>query len=200
MLYQLIINTLTGAGTGYVTNNIAIKMLFKKYFGRFGGMIEDTREEFVENISQLIEKDLINHHTLEDEFQSQKFHHYVKELVKDMFTSSLPKNSIDLKDIRGVYETTDNGVKFLNDNETHIASVKNKLASKPFKNAVSRLQILHFSKHVVDVLHENKTHYANEALRPLKEFRINELVSDESLLALTNNVEKNPQWHRLLKV
>ena len=189
MFYQLIINTLTGAGTGYVTNNIAIKMLFKKYFGRFGGMIEDTREEFVQNISQLIEKDLINHHTLQDEFQSQKFHNYIKELVKDMFTDSLLKNAINLKDIKGVHETTDNGVKFLENNRSHRLNVKNKLAAKPFKNAVSRLQILHFSKHVVDVLHKDKTAYIQEATAPLKKFKINDLIREETLLKLTNNIE-----------
>ena len=102
MISQLIINTLTGAGTGYITNNIAIKMLFKKYFGRFGGMIEDTHEEFVENISALIEKDLINHSTLADEFQSDKFRTYIKALVEDMFLHSLPQHSIALKKIYGI--------------------------------------------------------------------------------------------------
>ena len=96
MISQLIINTLTGAGTGYITNNIAIKMLFKKYFGRFGGMIEDTHDGFVQNISALIEKDLVNHSTLSDEFQSDAFRAYIILLIEDMFEHSLPKYSLYL--------------------------------------------------------------------------------------------------------
>ena len=189
MIYQLLINTLTGAGTGYITNNIAIKMLFKKYFGRFGGMIEDTHEDFVENISQLIEKDLINHNTLEDEFNSEKFHHYIKELVKDMFVYSLPKNSINLKDIEGIYDTKENTLNFLDKEKGHIQNLKRKLASKPFKNALSHLQVLHFSKHVVAVLETNKATYIEEASTPLKDFTINTLVTDELLSKLTDNIK-----------
>ena len=189
MIYQLLINTITGAGTGYITNNIAIKMLFKKYFGRFGGMIEDTHEDFVENISQLIEKDLINHHTLEDEFNSKKFHNYIKELVKDMFVNSLPKNSIYLKDIQGIYDTKENTLKFLQKNKIHRKNLKSKLASKPFKNALSHLQILHFSKQVSDVLNTNKVSYIEEASVPIKNFKIDSLITDELLSKLTENIQ-----------
>ena len=60
---EFLINFILGGFTGYITNNVAIKMLFKKYFG-FGGVIEKEYEEFMENISKLIEKDLINDETL----------------------------------------------------------------------------------------------------------------------------------------
>ena len=190
MIYQLLLNTLTGAGTGYITNNIAIKMLFKKYFGRFGGMIEDTHEDFVENISKLIEKDLINHHTLEDEFNSKEFHAYIKALVKDMFESSLIKKSIKLKDIDGIYETTENTLDFLEQNKSHRKNLKRKLASKPFKNALSHLQILHFSKQVADVLELNKDDYIKEMALPLKDFKIDKLLNDEILSILLGNIKK----------
>ncbi len=188
MIYQLIINTLTGAGTGYITNNIAIKMLFKKYFGRFGGIIEDTHDEFVENISKLIEKDLINHHTLNDEFNSEEFHKYIKDLIEDMFVYSLPKNSIALSEINGIYETTDNFVKFLDNNQTTQKDLKNQVASKPLKNSISYLQALHFSRSVVDVLSENKTAYMQDLISPLREWKLGALVSDELVLQLSKNI------------
>ncbi len=188
MIYQLIINTLTGAGTGYITNNIAIKMLFKKYFGRFGGIIEDTHDEFVENISKLIEKDLINHHTLSDEFNSPEFHKYIKNLIEDMFVYSLPKNSIALNDIHGIYETTDNFVKFLDNNQKTQKDLKNQVASKPLKNSISYLQALHFSHSVVDVLGKNKAGYMQDLVSPLKEFKLGSLVSDDLVVQLTKNI------------
>ena len=51
MLQNLVINGLAGGLTGYITNNIAIKMLFKSYFG-LGGVIEKEYGEFIENSSK----------------------------------------------------------------------------------------------------------------------------------------------------
>ena len=189
MISQLLINTLTGAGTGYITNNIAIKMLFKKYFGRFGGMIEDTHEEFVENISALIEKDLINHSTLADEFQSEKFRNYIKELVKDMFTHSLMHHSIKLKNIQGIDATRDNALMFLHENHHHVNNVKHQLASKPFKDALSHLQLLHFSKNLATTINTNKSTYLSEFLIPLKSFQLNDLITEELLKQLSQNIQ-----------
>ena len=187
MPYQIVINTLTGATTGYITNNIAIKMLFKKYFGKFGGIIEDTHDEFVENISKLIEKDLINHHTLENEFKSDKFHNYIKELVKDMFTYSLPKNSIQLKDIEGIYDTKDNLVNFLNDNTHYIQKSANQFALKPLNIAISDKQVLNLSKNIVDVVCDNKSKYIEEFVQPVKNFTIHNIINEEISQKLSQN-------------
>jgi len=188
LIYQLILNTLIGAGTGYITNNIAIKMLFKKYFGRFGGIIEDTHDEFVANISELIEKDLINHTTLKDEFNSEEFHLYIKKIVHNMFIYSLPKNSVDLKDIKGVYKTTDNILQFLDDNQKSRKELKKELTVKPLKSAVSYSQILHLCKNIVDVLNENKDGFINELLPPLKKLEVETLLSKEFLDKISKNL------------
>ena len=190
MIYQLIINTLTGAGTGYITNNIAIKMLFKKYFGRFGGIIEDTHDEFVENISKLIEKDLINHHTLKDEFNSAKFHSYIKTLVEDMFVHTLPKNSINLRDIDGIDKTTQNILNFLDDNRKSRKDLKKEIASKPLKSAISYKQLLHLSKNIADVLDINKESYIKEFTDAIKGFSIDSLLTEELLQGLIKNLDK----------
>ncbi|MFN2340267.1 MAG: DUF445 family protein [Halanaerobium sp.] len=62
----------TGAVTGYLTNNLALKMIFKEY-GPLGGVVIKTKDEFIESISALVERDLINHHTLEEEFSRPEF-------------------------------------------------------------------------------------------------------------------------------
>ena len=189
MISQLLINTLIGAGTGYITNNIAIKMLFKKYFGRFGGMIEDTHDEFVENISALIEKDLINHSTLADEFQSEKFRNYIKILVQDMFTHSLMHHSIALKDIEGIFDTRDNALDFLDKNHHLQKEVKHKIASKPFKDALSHLQILHFSKTLATTINTNKNSYVSQLLDSLQSFHLHDFITEELLKQLAQNIE-----------
>jgi uncharacterized membrane protein YheB (UPF0754 family) len=66
LLISLLAKALSGAYVGYITNDLAIQMLFRKRFG-LGGIVLRTRAEFVANISQLVERDIINHHTLERE-------------------------------------------------------------------------------------------------------------------------------------
>jgi uncharacterized membrane protein YheB (UPF0754 family) len=66
LLVSLLAKALSGAYVGYITNDLAIQMLFRKRFG-LGGIVLRTRAEFVANISQLVERDIINHHTLERE-------------------------------------------------------------------------------------------------------------------------------------
>ena len=70
----------TGAVTGYLTNNLALKMIFKEY-GPLGGVVIKTKEEFIDSISDLVERDLINHQTLKEEFSRPEF--------KENFTRSL---------------------------------------------------------------------------------------------------------------
>ena len=62
----------TGAVTGYLTNNLALKMIFKEY-GPLGGVVIKTKDEFIDSISALVERDLIIHHTLEEEFSRPEF-------------------------------------------------------------------------------------------------------------------------------
>ena len=71
-LNKLMLPLLSGAVTGYITNNYAVKMLFKKY-GPFGGMILSTRQEFTTQISELVERDIINKQTLENELERYEF-------------------------------------------------------------------------------------------------------------------------------
>ncbi len=189
MLTQLLINTLTGAGTGYITNNIAIKMLFKKYFGRFGGMIEDTHEEFVENISALIEKDLINHTTLADEFQSHEFGEYIQTLVRDMFTQSLLNHSRDLQAIEGIYATRDNLLHFLNRYEKERKAIKQQLSARPFKEVVSRPQLLQITQSVTKTVVKEKQIYLDILLPLFKLFRVENLITEELLEQLLKNVK-----------
>jgi uncharacterized membrane protein YheB (UPF0754 family) len=66
MITTLIAKIISGAYVGYATNDLAIQMLFRKRFG-LGGIVLRTRDEFINNISRLVERDIINHHTLSRE-------------------------------------------------------------------------------------------------------------------------------------
>jgi len=84
----------TGAVTGYLTNNLALKMIFKKY-GPFGGVVLKTKEEFIASIAQLVERDIINHETLKEEFSREEFKRSLNGTVSDFLKRDLYQRSGD---------------------------------------------------------------------------------------------------------
>jgi len=107
LLVQLLSNLAAGGVTGYITNSLAIKMLFKKYPIIGGGVLVDNFDEFVENISLLVERDLINHATLEEEFQTGHFKQALRESMEHLLKHSLFStfDNDPLKEIDGFNET-----------------------------------------------------------------------------------------------
>ena len=86
----------TGAVTGYLTNNLALKMIFKEY-GPLGGVVIKTKDEFIDSISALVERDLINHHTLEAEFTRPEFKENFAQSVSDFLNVYLEQRSSKTK-------------------------------------------------------------------------------------------------------
>jgi len=111
-----LLNGLLGGVTGYITNNVAIKMLFKEYAG-FGGVIEKEYKSFIENISKLIEKDLINDETLKDELNNEKFKTALKDIIKDILLIQLPKinGNLSINEIEGFEKSKEQFFKFVDD-------------------------------------------------------------------------------------
>ena len=79
-LDKLILTLLSGGATGYITNNYAVKMLFKRY-GPFGGMILATRGQFIKSVSELVERDIINRETIAGELEKYEFRKVFYNLV-----------------------------------------------------------------------------------------------------------------------
>ena len=86
----------TGAVTGYLTNNLALKMIFKEY-GPLGGVVIKTKDEFIDSISALVERDLINHHTLEEEFSRAEFKDNFNQTMDDFLNIYLEQQSSQTK-------------------------------------------------------------------------------------------------------
>lgn len=86
----------TGAVTGYLTNNLALKMIFKEY-GPLGGVVIKTKDEFIDSISALVERDLINHHTLEEEFSRPEFRENFNQSLDDFLNIYLEERSAEFK-------------------------------------------------------------------------------------------------------
>jgi len=86
----------TGAVTGYLTNNLALKMIFKEY-GPLGGVVIKTKDEFIDSISTLVERDLINHQTLKEEFSRPEFKQNFHQSLADFLNIYLEQRSGNLK-------------------------------------------------------------------------------------------------------
>lgn len=108
-MLSLLAKALSGAYVGYITNDLAIQMLFRKRFG-LGGIVLRTREEFIANISKLVERDIINHHTVERELSAapeafgSALANLVNDLVSDQLLKSLPSD-FTLDQVPGLDQT-----------------------------------------------------------------------------------------------
>ena len=82
----ILANTLAGGIGGYYTNDYAVKMIFRKYWG-MGGVIIDTRPQFIENMSKLVERDVLNVHTLAPALANEQSKQVLADLLADFWQS-----------------------------------------------------------------------------------------------------------------
>ncbi|MFW5992490.1 MAG: DUF445 family protein [Halanaerobiaceae bacterium] len=116
---NLLANMLGGGVTGYLTNNVAIKLLFKK-IGPFEGMILKRKDEFIKDTSALVERDIINHQTIENELQREEFKKVFTDIVTDILQSSLYENTGENMawiDIPGMENSIEGFIDFYNQNK-----------------------------------------------------------------------------------
>ena len=153
-----------GALTGYITNDYAVKMIFKEYhilgFHRFkvGGMILKTRDQFVENVSELVERDVINNRTIETELASYEFQKEFYKLVEAVVNKHLYNNTPDITiaEIPGSKEVFENLTKFYKDNARVIMGdfIKPLLDMIDIEDVLSAKQNEHLTKQLFTIMLE----------------------------------------------
>lgn len=85
-----IITPVLGAMAGYITNDYAINMLFKSYTPlNIGGIIPKTREEFIENVSNLVEQELITSDKIDEIINSEDFKQSFNTIIEDFFNKGI---------------------------------------------------------------------------------------------------------------
>ncbi|MGM0420280.1 MAG: DUF445 domain-containing protein [Bacillota bacterium] len=179
-LLNLIFNILAGAATGYITNDIAVKMLFRKV-GPFGGVLEKTREEFILNLSDLVEREIINHDTLAGELNNPEFKdemaHLIEEILKDELPAYLKK--LKLKDIHKIEDSIE-GLSDLVSNPVLLADLLENFAEKiKLSDFISKSQLTHifetlFPK-IIDIIGSQEMN--KDLLKLLEEFQT-EMISE----------------------
>jgi uncharacterized membrane protein YheB (UPF0754 family) len=109
LIFTLLSKIFSGAVVGYITNDLAIQMLFRKRFG-LGGIVIRTKDEFIANVSKLVEREIINHHTIEKEINQTPdlLIKAIAQISDDFFDNQLyllfPENFV-VAQIQGIEES-----------------------------------------------------------------------------------------------
>lgn len=86
----LIFQGISGGVAGYITNKYAVNMLFKEYTPlKLGGVIKKKKEKFIDEISDLVERDIINSETLKAEIANKNFDDYIEKIAGNFFEKGL---------------------------------------------------------------------------------------------------------------
>lgn len=111
ILLNFLAQAVLGGASGYITNDYAINMLFKEYTPlKIGGVIKKTRLEFIDNLSSMVENDIINKEKLHEILTDDKFKEKFDVLTEDFFKKSLYESAGNDKfsDIDGFSSTMSN--------------------------------------------------------------------------------------------
>ncbi len=97
MIGDIIAKILAGSAVGYITNYLAIQMLFQEYLKinkksfkfSLGGVIIKERQEFESQISRLVESDVIHHRAIDAELRKPAFEKALQQIIQDIFEKQL---------------------------------------------------------------------------------------------------------------
>ena len=143
MNYYLILRPIIGAGIGYITNWIAVKMLFRPLnpikIGKFTlpftpGLIPKNKNRIAIAIGNSISNNLLTESTLRDNLLSEE----KKQLIKEKINSYSQQSGIELKEFLSSYIDTNT----LNDIENRVSenlsnSIYNSLKESNISNTIS---------------------------------------------------------------
>lgn len=90
IILNYIVQAILGGASGYITNDYAINMLFKEYTPlKIGGVIKKTRTEFIENLSSMVENDIIGKEKLQSILHDENFKREFDDLTADFYSHCL---------------------------------------------------------------------------------------------------------------
>ena len=97
-IFLLVFQGISGGVAGYITNKYAVNMLFKEYTPlKLGGVIKKKKEKFIEEISELVERDIINAETLKAEISNKNFNSYIEQIAGTFFQTALKESLANTK-------------------------------------------------------------------------------------------------------
>jgi len=197
-MIEILGKIVSGAVVGYTTNDLAVKMLFRKKFG-LGGIVLKTHHQFVENISALVEREIINHHTLAKEFDSPAFKQAIEQSVQDFYQHHLYEllQGIQLRDITQADYSWQKLAEVLHQNIEKILALhfKDFLGFIALQDFVSPKQIQHLSEHIgKEILHIaqeiNLEASLSAILKEVSQNSLQDIFGEVFIKRVSENVQK----------
>ncbi|WP_419749892.1 DUF445 family protein [Terrisporobacter petrolearius] len=114
----LLLQAFSSGVAGYITNKYAVNMIFKEYTPlNIGGAVKKNKEKFIEEISDLVERDIINSETLREKVLGENFKLAMENVGEDFLKEPLYEvfENKKIEEIPGWSETLIDGEKFLKD-------------------------------------------------------------------------------------
>jgi uncharacterized membrane protein YheB (UPF0754 family) len=188
---ELAIGIISGAGVGWITNAVAVNMLFKKY-GKWGGVIEEQYEDFIENMSQLVEADLVNPKTLQEEFNTPSFKAALHIWIKDILCKELPEKSgtIRFEEIPGIEQSIDHLIALITGGAASGLTdrVYGVFKRKEIQSLVSKEQYDYLINANIETILSSQHDLKAILYEFIEGRRINTLISQEAIDRITENI------------
>lgn len=97
-IFLLLFQGISGGIAGYITNKYAVNMLFKEYTPlKLGGVIKKKKEQFIEEISELVERDIINAQTLNNAISNKNLNVYIEQIAGTFFEKGINNSFANTK-------------------------------------------------------------------------------------------------------
>jgi uncharacterized membrane protein YheB (UPF0754 family) len=149
---QLILGPIIGAIIGYITNGIAIKMIFRPLYPKyvFGmqipftpGLISKERKHLAKTIGNTISENLMNREVLEKTLLSEDMYSKIKNAI-DEFVANQSQNEQSLQDfLYGLLSENEINAILQNGKSDLVNLLQNKLSNAQLGNQISHIAVEH---------------------------------------------------------
>ena len=199
IVFFLLLQVFSSSIAGYITNKYAVNMIFKEYTPlKIGGAVKKNKEKFIEEISDLVERDIINSSTIKNSVLDENFKQAMNNASKDFFEKSLYEvfKNTKLEDIPGIEGTLNNGHVLLRETlETMLPKVLNNTTNHiKIDDLLTNDQIYvivnYIYEEIIDKLNKNDEyrHLIDDLYNDQSDITLNQFISKETSEKLTRIV------------
>lgn len=200
-IFLLIFQGISGGVSGYITNKYAVDMLFKEYTPlKLGGVIKKKKEKFIEEMSELVERDVINSQTLKAQISSKNFNTYIEKIAETVFKKGLKSNleNIKISEIPGFSSTVAKSEEFAIKNlNLFIPEILDNIANNiKLDNIITDEQVSKIAKACYDLLTEeietnsSLEEFVYSLYKENEDITLSTVFSDDMQKKLTTNIIK----------
>ena len=217
----LLLQAFSSGVAGYITNKYAVNMIFKEYTPlKIGGAVKKNKEKFIEEISDLVERDIINSETLREKVLGENFKLAMENVGEDFLKESLYEvfENKKIEEIPGWSETLINGEKFLKDSLkgvlpqliTNIGeNIKlekllsekqiSHIVDKAYKEIVTNIESNDELKHLLSDLYEEQGEvYLSQLISKDSGEKVTRIISCEIINSIDELLDNNKETKSLI--